>query len=411
MAEGALVASFASDHGVVRGFGAAWVVEIPAPWVDHVSAVTALLQSLTHNAPDGSAAVGGNGPIAFCALPFDRSEPARVIVPEVVERTAADGAVSTRRSHPHPEPQPRLEHLVESFGDISLHFLPESLTEHGAVSACPDSTQVTIVTDVHPEVWCDAVRSATERIHGGELRKVVLARELVVHADAPFDPHAIAARLATSHPHALRFDIDGFVGASPELLVSRFGDIVRSHPMAGTTPRTGDRNVDDAAAADLLHSPKNREEHQITIDMVLDTLLEFTSFVDAEPEPSIVAAGSVQHLATLVEGHLSTPAASVLELVAALHPTPAVGGFPRHAALSLIAEFEPAGRGRYAGPVGWVDADGNGEFAVGLRSASIEGNTARLFAGVGVVEDSDPLSELEETRSKFAATLGAFTRL
>jgi len=201
------------------------------------------------------------------------------------------------------------------------------------------------------------------------------------------------------------------VGASPELLVSRFGDVVRAHPMAGTTPRSGDPEIDQRQAAELLHSAKNRAEHQITIDMVLDTLLGWSSFVDAAPAPAVVAAGSVQHLATLVEGRLSEPPASVLELVAALHPTPAVGGYPREAALDLIAELEPDPRGRYAGPVGWVDAAGNGAWAVGLRSASIDGTAARLFAGVGVVADSDPRSELAETQAKFAATLGSITRI
>ena len=209
----------------------------------------------------------------------------------------------------------------------------------------------------------------------------------------------------------MTFAVDGFVGASPELLVSRVGDVVRAQPMAGTTPRTGEPEADQRRAGELLSSEKNRQEHQITIDMVHDTLLPWCSFLDAEPEPSVVPAGPVQHLASIVEGRLSHPTPSVLDLVAALHPTPAVGGWPRTEALALIDELEHVDRGRYAGPVGWVDAEGNGAWAVGIRSVQLEGRSARLFAGVGVVEDSDPLAELEETRSKAQALLGSIVRL
>src|SRR5581483_5901630 len=141
-------------------------------------------------------------------------------------------------------------------------------------------------------------------------------------------------------------------------------------------------------------------EHQITIDMVLDALLPFCSYVDSEPEPSVMTLANVQHLATLVEGRLSTPAAPVLELVTALHPTPAVCGWPTAAARQVIAELEDLDRGRYTGAVGWVDAHGNGRFGVAIRCAEIDGTTARVFAGNGIVADSDPATELTETRAK-----------
>ena len=157
----------------------------------------------------------------------------------------------------------------------------------------------------------------------------------------------------------------------------------------------------------MLSSEKDRWEHRITIDWLLEELLPFCSYVDAEPEPSIVTMANVHHLGTLVEGRLSSPAAPVLELVAALHPTPAVGGQPAKAALALIDELEQAERGRYAGPTGWVDGNGNGQFAVAIRSAQLNGTETRLFAGVGVVADSDPTAELAETRAKFRAMLGA----
>jgi menaquinone-specific isochorismate synthase len=194
------------------------------------------------------------------------------------------------------------------------------------------------------------------------------------------------------------------------MLVSRHGDIVRAHPMAGTAPRSGDPATDARLAQQLLDSSNTRAEHRHTIDMVHDTLLPWCSFLDEEAEPSIVAMANVQHLATRLEGQLSTPAASVLELVSALHPTPAVGGSPREHALELISEIEQLDRGRYAGPVGWIDTAGNGVWAVGIRSAEFSGHTARLFAGVGIVADSEPETELAETRAKLQTMLGAIIR-
>jgi menaquinone-specific isochorismate synthase len=376
---------FLSPRRDLRGWGVATVIEVPAPWVDHLDVVTDALAAIESTSDVGDQP--GTGPVAFAALPFDRTGPATFIVPAVVHGSTTDGT-----------------HWITETGSTPL---PPGSSGTGQVGPSELSIRSTITADE----WCDLVEEATKRIASGDLRKVVLARELVVTADAPFDPHVLADRLAAAHPHAFRFDIDGFVGATPELLVSRFGDVVRAQPMAGTTPRSGDPEIDNRLAAELLHSHKNRDEHQITIDMVLDTLLGWASFVDAAPAPSVVAAGSVQHLATMVEGRLSEPPASVLELVAGLHPTPAVGGFPRAEALALIDELEPGPRGRYAGPVGWVDAAGNGAWAVGLRSVSVEGNVAKLMAGVGVVADSDPRSELAETQAKFAATLGSITRL
>ena len=284
-----------------------------------------------------------------------------------------------------------------------------STPEPGHAARAPSEVTVRSVTD--PDEWSNAVSSAVARIAATELTKVVLAREIEVTADRPFDAATILRRLHAASPAAFAYSVDGFVGATPELLVSRLGDVVRAQPMAGTLPRTGDPDADARRAGELLGSHKNRVEHQITIDMVHDTLLSWCSYLDAEPQPSIVAAGPVQHLATMVEGRLSSPEPSVLELVAALHPTPAVGGWPRAEAIALQAELEGATRGRYAGPVGWVDASGNGSFGVGIRGMQLDGTTARLFAGVGVVAESDPLAELEETRAKAQAVLSALTRI
>jgi isochorismate synthase EntC len=180
--------------------------------------------------------------------------------------------------------------------------------------------------------------------------------------------------------------------------------------MAGTKPRRNDPAADALLAEELLASATYRHEHQVTIDAVHDTLLTFSSYVDYEPTPSVVPLANVVHLATQVEGRLSHPPASILELVDALHPTPAVCGRPRAAALSVIAELEELDRGRYAGAVGWVDADGNGDWAVAIRGAEISGTTARVIAGNGMVGDSDPPTELIETRAKLQAMLSAIVR-
>ena len=334
--------------------------------------------------------VPGSGPIAFAALPFSDATPASVVVPSLVVGRTEDGTTWVTTVAPEGTAPPPL------------------LAPGARPVAGPTTYRVTASRS--PGEWCEAVAAAVAAIRGGGPTKVVLAREVVVEADAALEAGAILGRLAASSPKSILYAVDGLVGSSPELLVSRRGDIVRSHPMAGTTARTGDPSVDATLAAGLLASAKDRREHQITIDMVLDTVLPYCSYVDSEPEPSIVAAGNVQHLASLVEGRLSSPPASVLALVAALHPTPAVCGWPRAEALEVIDTLEGGDRGRYAGAVGWVDVEGNGSFAVALRGIELDGHCGRLWAGSGIVADSDPETELGETRAKLQTVLSAVIR-
>jgi menaquinone-specific isochorismate synthase len=206
--------------------------------------------------------------------------------------------------------------------------------------------------------------------------------------------------------------VDGLIGASPELLVQVQGRTVRSHPLAGTAPRTGDPATDARLAAELVASTKNQVEHRVVIDMVHDTLLPWCSYLDWEPEPSIVTVANVQHLGTAIEGALSEPRPAVMTLVRALCPTPALGGSPSTGAIEFIETHEPMERGNYGGAVGIVDRHGDGTFAVTIRCAefSPDRRTARLFAGGGIVAESDPLAELAETQAKFQAMLSAIVR-
>ncbi len=355
----------------------------------------------------------GSAPLAFAAWPFDvpgrMGDPvANLFVPEVLLAADPEGrrwaTVVTSG--------------VDNFSDDDVLDLVLDrvgrLSNEGSIvnGRSAEPVELKLRSALPPEVWRDEiVTGACELINAGELNKVVLARELTVTADAPFDRRAIMARLAATFPKANLFLIDGFFGASPETLISRMGDVVTAHPLAGTLPRSSDPDRDRELAAQLLSSDKNRWEHRITIDWLLDSLLPFCSYVDAEPEPSLVSLANVHHLGTKVEGRLSSPPTSILDLVIALHPTPAVGGEPQKHALDVIDELERADRGRYAGPTGWIDANGNGQFAVSVRSAQfVSPERVDLFAGVGVVADSEPQAELDETRAKFQAILGALIR-
>ncbi|HWL90723.1 MAG TPA: isochorismate synthase [Actinomycetota bacterium] len=257
----------------------------------------------------------------------------------------------------------------------------------------------------------NAVREAVDRIRRGQLRKVVLARTIEVTAERELDPRLLAHRLRAVDPDAYTFavptDEGVLVGASPELLVSRRGLDVRSNPLAGSAPRSGDPDEDRANADALVGSAKDREEHAIVVGAVAETLRRFCVELVWDQEPVLRETPNVWHLSTRFRGVLRTPAPTALDLVAALHPTPAVAGEPREAALEAIAELEPFSRGRYAGAVGWVDADGDGEWAIALRCAELRGDRAVLYAGAGIVADSDPGRELDETERKFRAFLDA----
>jgi menaquinone-specific isochorismate synthase len=253
--------------------------------------------------------------------------------------------------------------------------------------------------DLH---WLEAVAEAVDRIRSGALEKVVLARDHAVWAQEPFDALDLARRLTARFPSCHTFVVDGLVGATPELLLARAGDAVTSRVLAGTTGRDADEVTDAALGAALLDSDKDQHEHRLAAESVAEVLGPRCTVLDHDATPRLLRLDNVQHLATTFTGQLAS-AASALELVAALHPTAAVGGTPRTTARALIRELEGMDRGRYAAPVGWTDADGDGEWGIALRCAELAGARARLFAGVGIVAASLPEDELEETRLKLRA--------
>jgi isochorismate synthase len=263
------------------------------------------------------------------------------------------------------------------------------------------------------QAYADAVRAAVAMIHAGALRKVVLARTLEVEARRELDPRQLLHRLRAVDPSAFTFAVpagpdpsDGLlVGASPELLVSRFGRQVRANPLAGSAARSGDPELDRANADALIADDKNRSEHAIVVEAVASALEPLCSELTWDRQPRLLETANVWHLSTHFRGVLAEPTPTALELAAALHPTPAVCGEPATVARAAIRELEPFERGIYSGPVGWVDAAGDGEWAIALRCARLSGDRATLYAGAGIVSGSDPDSELEETERKFRAFL------
>jgi len=248
--------------------------------------------------------------------------------------------------------------------------------------------------------WAHAVAVAVSRISAGSLRKVVLARDMFATAAGPIDARVLLRRLAARYPDCFTFSCANLVGATPELLVRRQDSEVTALILGGTSPRGAQPAEDAALGAALLASAKNTEEHAYAVASVRDALGPLCAELDIPSRPSLLKLANVHHLGTSVRGTLARDR-SVLSLAGALHPPAAVCGTPAETALELIRELEQMERGRYAGPVGWVDAHGNGEFGIALRCAELDGRRARLFAGCGIVAGSDPVAEVAETEVKF----------
>jgi menaquinone-specific isochorismate synthase len=327
----------------------------------------------------------GTGPVAFASFTFDSRSPGSVlIVPEVViGRSSGTWFVTTIGDA---EPTRFLQAVDQSE--------PESDRPRFAGASIPDVA------------WVEAVAEVIDRIKAGEAEKVVMARDFALWSRTRFDTRRLMGRLVDRFPRCFTFAVDGLIGASPELLVRTDGEQVTSVALAGTAARSDDPTVDERLGAGLLRSTKDLFEHRLaamSVERVLETV---SDDLTRDESPTLRKLDNVQHLATRFDGTLSTPV-SAMTLAGMLHPTAAVGGDPTDVAIEMIRELEGMDRGRYAGPVGWMDHAGNGEFAIALRCAEISGARARLFTGAGIMADSLPENELEETRLKLGAMMSA----
>jgi salicylate biosynthesis isochorismate synthase len=282
-----------------------------------------------------------------------------------------------------------------------------------ATARAPLARTLEVTPVRNPVAWAAAIDSAAARLRAGEATKVVLAREVIARGDGVMPAGMVARSLRSAYPSCFTYLITGadgtaFAGASPELLIRRIGSHAHAQPMAGSVARGATEADDERLAEQLRSSRKDAAEHDVVSRFVVDALRPFSRSVAARP-PEVVRFTNIQHLATSVDAELTSPAADALDLAAALHPTPAVGGWPREAADGIIDDLEAMERGWYAGGIGWTDGNGDGEFAVALRCGLLWEDGARLYAGVGVMPDSDPARELEETDLKFKALLSALT--
>ncbi|MDQ6816908.1 MAG: isochorismate synthase, partial [Actinomycetota bacterium] len=259
-----------------------------------------------------------------------------------------------------------------------------------------------------PAHFEEAVARAVQRIRAGELEKIVLAREVEVDAPVDHDPAAVIGLLREGFPSCYVFAVGRgdatFIAASPELLVRREGQRASTVALAGSIRRSADPAVDDHLGEQLLRSDKDRNENLIVVRRIARALRPYALWVTAAPEPALVRVANIQHLGTPIRAQLAAPLGAI-ELAGILHPTPAVGGEPGEVAARLIPALEGFDRGWYAGTVGWTDASGDGELCVALRCALLRGRLARLYAGCGIVRDSEPAAELAESEVKLEALL------
>ena len=370
----------------LAGWGEAARITLPAG-VDRFTAAEKWLRVLCESADiDDQVGLAGCGLVAFGSFTFDpASDGSVLIVPRVVlGRRGGRAWLTTMAGGPG--------------------SLPAGWPAGGAPPAGPGLIRWHDGSLSAPQ-WERAVAAAVDRIKAGRLRKVVLARDLYASATSPIDDRLVLARLAARYPDCYTFACAGLVGATPELLIKRQGREVSSLVLAGTAPRGNDPAHDAGLGAALLSSAKETEEHEYAAASVRESLAPLCDQLTVAAQPTLLKFANLQHLATAVRGTLSAREAkgTVLALAGALHPTAAVCGTPTEVAMELIRELEGMDRGRYAGPVGWVDGAGNGEWGIALRCAELDGPRARLFAGCGIVAYSDPAAELAETQVKFRA--------
>ena len=347
---------------------------------------------------DDRVGLPGTGLVAFGAFAFadDSASTSVLVVPELVlgrrdgrawitrialatgDSEEADAAASVALEIPEPTPKRRVPRVTFSPGAVP------------------------------PDDYETAVAEAVRRIDAGEFEKVVLARQLLGELHEEDGLRAVINRLAEDYPDTWVYAVDGLIGASPETLVRVDHGTVSARVLAGTTSRGAGEASDRERAAALTSSAKDLAEHALAVASAVKRLAPHTARLDASPEPFTLQLPNLWHLATDLKGTLGDGSSS-LDLVQAVHPTAAVAGTPRRVALRVLAELEGFDRGRYAGPVGWIDGDGDGEWAIALRCAQVDPNgTVAAYAGCGIVHDSVPADELAETVMKFRPIVEAF---
>ena len=343
---------------------------------------------------DDTVKASGSGLVAFGSFAFAAESDAEsvLVVPEIVIGLRDGRAWFTHIAHngqagESNKPLPDFAREIQSFAKASrVHF------SEGAMDA---------------EGFTEAVSDAIAHIRKHDIDKVVLAREITAELPSDFDIRPTLKRLADRYSSCWTYSVDGTFGASPELLVRVANGQVSARILAGTAGRGTDPSIDVAISQALYNSAKNRSEHAFAVDSLVRSLTPYCTAIETDAEPFSLALPNLWHLASDVQGVLRESASSI-DLAAALHPTAAVAGTPTNLAQAMISELEPFDRGRYAGPVGWIGADGDGEWAIALRGAQIVGNRVTAYAGCGIVAESDPAAELAETELKFAPIRNAF---
>ena len=336
------------------------------------------LQQLESFAITNSVHGNGTGPVLFASFSFSSDEESVLIIPQVIVGKKGDKSWITWIGS---SPQPALN---VSAPDLIHNSITWDSDEHA------------------DDAWKSRVSTAIDRIQSGKLDKVVLARDFTGHSDQDIEPRTILKKLAAEYPSTWNFSVAGLVGATPELLLRLSRKMVTSRVLAGTISKTGNDERDLALAASLARSSKDLEEHLYAVKSVADALEPFCTSTNVPDAPYVLHLANVMHLATDVTGAIAEKLAHVdsFTILEQLHPSAAVCGTPREQAGQLITEIESMSRGRYAGPVGWIDAAGDGELGIALRCGQINGDSIRIFAGCGIVAGSDPDKELAESVAK-----------
>jgi menaquinone-specific isochorismate synthase len=320
----------------------------------------------------------GTGPVLFTSFSFDRNQDSVLVIPKIIVGQKGSNSWITWIGS---DAQPQLSESAATTAPSTFTF------SDGTLSA---------------EEWKKRVTEVINRVNSNGVDKVVLARDIVANSDSEIDARPILKKLSSEYPSTWVFSVDGLVGATPELLLRLSRGMVTSRVLAGTIPKTGDDEKDLALAASLARSSKDLEEHEYAVRSVADALDPFCSSTNVPESPFVLHLANVMHLATDVTGALieSKQHVDAFTLLKYLHPSAAVCGTPRNLAFDVIGEIEGMDRGRYAGPVGWIDASGDGELGIALRCGQITGREIRIFAGCGIVAASIPEKEVEESNAK-----------